>query len=86
MPRFRWPWRKLELESIVPERERFWLDWTPYLYIPPIASQEALIMIMREEFDTPYITRPCDMHPLMNVVGLYWTPYVGVNLKNLRAQ
>lgn len=62
---------------------RGWMDYnqprprgaygnTPLSADSPYAHDWA--QIMRPEWDMPKLLRPRDMHPLMNVAGLYWRP------------
>jgi hypothetical protein len=47
--------------------------WHPWQYAPPPLNWLHL-QTWRREWPAPRTLHFCEMHPLMNVAGLYWRP------------
>jgi len=53
-----------------------WHDWYySHMFGTEIPYKHEQIEITRKEWNSVRVIRPKDVHPMTNIVGLYWRPY-----------
>lgn len=70
--------RVIEVLTSVPQTHPPGDGWRDWLYSSLVPSQSPyahhMVEVWRRSWQRVDVLRPADMHPAMNVAGLYWRP------------